>query len=136
VVENVGIIEGLKRGWLVFKTNFWNMVLMGIILALISGVLGFIISLPLLLAFLPLIIPLVTSISSGSIDFGALQTTLPLSIGLCCIIYPFVLVLNGILVGYVQSAWTLTYLRLTKKPDAITTQPVIQEPLPPLPNPS
>ena len=113
VVEDCGIIEGLKRGWMVVKSNFWNVVLMAIILGVITGVIGFIIGLPLLLAFLPMIVPVIQSATSGAFDFAAFQAPLLLSLGLCCLIYPFVLVANGILVAYEQSAWTLTYLRLT-----------------------
>ena len=32
VVDNLGIIGGLQRGWQVTKQNFWNLLLMGIIL--------------------------------------------------------------------------------------------------------
>jgi hypothetical protein len=46
-------------------------------------------------------------------------TTSPLWLaGICCAIYlPILLVLNGILTSFVQSAWTLTYMRLTKLQD-------------------
>lgn len=135
VVEDCGIIEGLKHGWTVFKSNFWNMVLMAIILGIIAAVIGFIISLPLVLAFLPILIPVISSISSGAIDFTAFQTPLLISIGLCCLLYPFILLANGILVAYVQSAWTLTYLRVTKKAEP-AVPPEIPDVLPPLPNPS
>jgi hypothetical protein len=40
--------------------------------------------------------------------------------GLCFLAYlPFWLVLNGILTAYIESAWTLTYMRLTRRPTAI-----------------
>ena len=113
VVEDCGIIEGLKRGWKVVKSNFWNIVLMAILLGIITGIVGFIISLPLILAFLPMILPAIQAVSKGAFDFAAFQTPLLISLGLCCLIYPFILVANGILVAYEQSAWTLTYLRLT-----------------------
>ena len=118
VVEDCGIIEGLKRGWMVVKSNFWNIVLMGILLGLITG--SWLHHQPaILLAFLPMIVPAMQSVTSVVFDFAAFQAPLMLSIGLCCLIYPFILVANGILVAYGQSAWTLTYLRLTRKAKAL-----------------
>jgi hypothetical protein len=33
----------------------------------------------------------------------------------CCIVYlPVLMVFNGLLTAYIQTAWTLTYLRLTQ----------------------
>jgi hypothetical protein len=136
VVEDIGMFAGLKRGWLAFKNNFWNMVVMALILGIGAGIIGFIISLPLLVAFLPLLAPIITSISSSSFDFQTLKGALVVSLGLCCLIYPFILFFNGILTGYVQSAWTLTYLRVTKKEQPVTPVETKAEVLPPLPDPS
>lgn len=136
IVEDCGIFDGLKKGWQIFKTNFWNMVLMAIILGLISGVIGFVIGLPLLLAFIPIVIAFLTSISAGSFDFAAFVTPMWISLGLCCLMYPFILLANGILVGYVQSAWTLTYLRLTRKQNPVIIHPEIPDVLPPMLDPS
>ena len=135
VIEDLGIFDGLKRGWMVFKGNIWSLILMAIILGVMSGIISFIISLPLLIAFAPLLIPMLTSITSGSIDFEALRSSAMISLGLCCVIYPFVLVAEGILTSYVQSAWTLTYLRLTNRPVApVMPQPEIPGEVPPAPN--
>ena len=48
------------------------------------------------------------------------QTQRPLILGtVCfCLYLPVLLLLNGILVAYTESAWTLTYMRLTHKPEA------------------
>jgi hypothetical protein len=110
VVEDVGIFEGFKRGWNVFRKNFWNMVLMALILGVGAGIVGFIIALPLVIVFLPLIFG---AFAAGVGNFEGLKTTLLASGALCCAIYPIVLILNGILTAYVESAWTLTYKRLT-----------------------
>ena len=40
--------------------------------------------------------------------------------GLCTVAYfPFLLVVNGILTAYIESVWTLTYLRLTRPKEII-----------------
>lgn len=134
ILEDIGIMDAFQRGWMVFKQNFWNMVLMAVILGVMSGVIGFVISLPLIVAILPGMIGAFSSISSGSLDTAALMTGGLISLGLCCLIYPVVLFINGVLVAYVQSAWTLTYMRLTNRPAApVFVQPEIPAAEPPQP---
>jgi hypothetical protein len=48
-----------------------------------------------------------------------------LTAGLCFLAYlPVLLVLSGILTAYIESAWTLTYMRLTNKPVAPPLEPI------------
>ena len=125
VVENRGVMDGLRRGWEVVRTNLGPMVVMWLILGLgINGIVGIIIGLPMILVFAPLLIGIFANAQR------ALQTGLVISL-LCCAAYlPVLIILRGILQSYVSSAWTLTFLRLTKP-----AQPS-PEPLPePLPQP-
>jgi hypothetical protein len=107
VVEGTGIFAGLKRGWQVVKKNPWQLILMSLILGIGGGIINFILAIPVFLAMLPLIIPLI----SGSME--ALKTTGIISLALCCIYLPVLYLLSGILIAYIQSAWTLTFMRLT-----------------------
>jgi hypothetical protein len=51
----------------------------------------------------------------------ALITGMILS-GICMVAYfPILLVLQGILQSYIQAAWTLTYLRLTRRTELALT---------------
>ncbi len=104
VLENVGIMEGLSRGWQVVRNNLGTMVLMALILFIGSGIVGFIIAIPILVAVVPVVFA------------AANRSTTSLWIGLlCCACYlPILLVLNGIITAYMQSAWALTYMRLTR----------------------
>ena len=114
VVENLGITAGLKRGWQVFSDNLGPMIVMGLILIIGIGLIGgFIIALPLFLIVVPALVG--TAVGSQT----ALNSGLIIA-GLCLVIYlPVLIVLGGILMAYIESAWTLTYLRLTGKPAAI-----------------
>ncbi|HXF85439.1 MAG TPA: hypothetical protein VNK49_08620 [Anaerolineales bacterium] len=104
VLENLGIVDSLRRGWEVFRTNLGVVILMTILLGLISVTIGSILALPLLIALIPLVI----GIASGN------NASLWMA-GLCFLAYlPVLLVLNGILMAYIHSAWTLTYMRLTQ----------------------
>jgi hypothetical protein len=111
VVENLGIIEAIKRGWQVVWDNIGNMIVMSLILTLgVSLIGGAIIGLPLLIVAAPAVAGAV----AGTTD--ALRNGLIVS-GLLFIVYlPFLLLLSGILRAYTSSAWTLTFLRLTHKP--------------------
>lgn len=106
VIENLGMWDGFKRGWEIVKSNIGVMIVMGLILIFGGAVLSVLIALPIVLAVLPLII-----------GASTLQESLtPVYIALACFVLylPVLIFLNGVLTAYIQSAWTLTYLRLTK----------------------
>ncbi len=111
VVENLDIIGAIKRGWQVFWLNIGNMIVMSLILIVgVSLIGGALVGLPLLVVAAPAI----SGAAIGTSD--AIRNGLIAS-GVLFIIYlPFLLLLSGLLRGYVSSAWTLTYLRLTQKP--------------------
>jgi hypothetical protein len=113
VLENLGVMDGLRRGWEVVRANLGTMIIMALILMLgVGGIGGFIIALPLVFIVLPAVIG------------GAVGTDQSVGGGLilaavCFIAYlPVLLVLNGILRSYIETAWTLTFMRLTGKPAA------------------
>ena len=118
VVEDLGIMDGLRRGWEVFKANIGMLIVMGLILLLGVGLIGgFIIGLPVVL----FIGPAVAGAIAGTQQ--ALRGGVAITV-LCLVAYiPVAIVLNGILQSYIRSAWTLTYLRLTSHP-AVEAAPV------------
>jgi hypothetical protein len=118
VLEDLGVIDGLKRGWQVFTGNFGPIFIVGIILFVISLVVGLVVALPVTL----LLAPIIAGGLAGSDQ--ALQSGLIVS-GLCFIGYlPILLFLVGVLRSYTESAWTLTYVRLTRRPDVMEAMPV------------
>ena len=114
VVDNLGIMDGLRRGWQVFRDNLGAIIIMALILGIgVSLIGGLIISAPLFLIAIPVMSTVL--LGSDSAIWGGLLIT-----GLCFLAYlPFWLVLNGILTAYIESAWTLTYMRLTRRPAAL-----------------
>jgi len=111
VLEDLGMLDGLKRGWKIVKSNAMPMVIMTLILGIGSVIIGLIIAIPIIVAFVPLII------GAGSLR----ESLMPVYISLaCCAVYmPVLIFLNGVLTAYIQSVWALTYLRLTRpKEDA------------------
>ena len=120
VLENSGIFDGLKRGWEIAKSNIGPIIVMALILFGIQLVLGIVIALPIFIIVFPTIF---------AFAMGEGQSFTPLYIALACIcLYaPISWLLSGILTTYTQSAWTLTYLRLTQKPEN-PEAPVFAEP--------
>jgi hypothetical protein len=124
VVEDRGISDGLARGWEVVKTHWEPMLVMGVILIFGAMIVGLIIAVPMFLIMFPLFFTM--GITGG-------DNMAPLVIGgMCFLVYlPVLIVAGGILKAYVQSAWTLTFLRVTGR--GLTPEPAVLEPEPPLP---
>jgi hypothetical protein len=124
VVEDLGIADGLSRGWEVAKSHWEPMLVMGVILIFGAMIAGLIIAIPIIMITFPLFFAL---------GFSGSNSMMPLAIGgICFLIYlPVLIVAGGILKAYVQSAWTLTFLRVTGHGES--AEPAAPEaPLPPL----
>ncbi len=103
VLEDLSMMDGLKRGWEVSRSNAGAILIMALILGVGGGIIGFIFAIPMILAVLPIV-------------FGAMSGATPIIIvgAICVVIYlPVIIVFDGVLTAYVQSAWTLTFMRLT-----------------------
>ncbi len=106
VLEDLSLVDGLKRGWLIVKSNPGPVIVMSLILGIGGAVIGGVISIPLIIAFVPIIV-----------GIGSLRETFaPLYIALaCCLAYaPVLIVLNGIMTAFIQSAWALTFMKLVQ----------------------
>jgi len=114
VVEDLSVIDGLKRGWEVFKGHLGEMVLMGLVLVLGGFIVGMILAMPMILAVIPLMIGIVAAASGDTSGFATASFIAP---AICCVAYlPVLIVIGGIIRAYIGAAWTLTYLRLTRGP--------------------
>ena len=106
VIDNLGIGDGLRKGWDIVRANVGPIILLALIIFIGSGVIGFIIAIPIIAAIFPLIF------SAASNNANPAWITV-----VCCAVYfPILILLSGILNAYVQSVWALTYMRLTAKP--------------------
>ncbi len=110
VVENQPLLGGFRRGWDVLVKNLGPILIIWLITVVIGLVAGVVIALPLLIVLFPVFLAFFSSGFTGNISYTPLIVA-----GLCIVAYiPVSLFLNGILMTYIQSVWTLTYLRLTK----------------------
>ena len=110
VLEDSPVLPSLSRGWDILRGNLGPILVMAIILFVITLAVGFIIAIPILIVVVPAVITFVA---------GEGQSWTPLLLALICIcLYaPVSWLINGIAIAYAESAWTLTYLRITRKPD-------------------
>ena len=109
VLEEMSIMPAVSRGWDVFRNNLGPIIIMGIILTVISFAVGFVIAIPILIVVVPAAIAFAA---------GQAENWTPLALaGICiCLYIPISLLINGIAIAYTESAWTLTYMRLTRPP--------------------
>jgi ABC-type multidrug transport system fused ATPase/permease subunit len=110
ILEDLDILSGIRRGWEVFRQNLGPIILMALILMIGIGFIGgLIISIPIFFVIIPIVMGGMMG-TSQSYQSGFLVA------GLCFLAYlPVLILLSGILRSYIESAWTLTYLRLTKR---------------------
>jgi hypothetical protein len=115
VLEDKSMFDGFKRGWEVSKNNFGPMIVMALILGIGGAIIGVIIALPIIIMVIPIALGAAAIGSSGVAN----SLSVPLIIGaVCCVLYfPVLLTLSGVLTTYLQCAWTLTFMRLTKPQD-------------------
>jgi len=107
VLEDLAVLPSLSRGWEVFRANLAPIIIMAIILAIIGFVAGLIISIPVFLVVFP-------TIFAFALGQGETYSPLVFMAVCLCIYIPIALVLQGIMTAYIESAWTLTYMQLTK----------------------
>lgn len=119
VLEDLGVMDGLRRGWQVFKSNFGDMFIMGIILLIISLVFTFLFMLPMMLAMVPFTLGFLGGAAGAGVAVGIVM--------MICYM-PIYLLLYGIIRAYIESAWTLNYIRLV--PAEVEPEIVLDEPLP------
>jgi len=113
VIEDLDIMEGLRRGWGIFRDNLGDMIGIGIILLVINLLVLTALSIP----FFAILAPFVAADLAGTLQ--AIRTGIIVSaVALICYI-PIFLVINGILRSYIEAAWTLNYLRLTGAPQQV-----------------
>lgn len=117
MVDNLGVIESLARGWKVLSGNILVLLLVGVVIFIASVIVGILVALPLIMLMIPLV---------GAFIQGNITSWQPfIAVGIFALCYsPIAWLINGIIMTYTESVWTLTYLRLTKSNEEV---PVIVE---------
>ena len=108
VTENLQLGAALSRAWEVIKANLAPIVVLGIVLAVVTALIGFVLALP----FVAIVIPAVV----GRVTESARVANAMLIFLLACgtVYLPVLLVLSGILHTWVTAVWTLAYQQFTR----------------------
>lgn len=117
VTENQGIMDGLRRAWDVVRQNLGPYILMALILFVIGFLGSILIGLPVAIIATPLIAALLAG-TQAALRAGIAGTIIAFLVYL-----PVMILLHGILRAYITSAWTLTFLRLTRRAELIEASP-------------
>lgn len=107
IVDNLGVVESLSRGWQVLSGNILILLLVGVVIFIAGAIVGILVALPLIMLMLPLV---------GALIQGNITSWQPfIAVGIFALCYsPIAWLINGIIMTYTESVWTLTYLRLTR----------------------
>jgi hypothetical protein len=107
VVDDLGVVDGIKRGWELLKANIGPVVIVGVLLFVIGLAIGFVLVLPLVLIATPLFVAFMADPENPNMPLviGSI-------VGFLCLL-PFLWVLGGIINTWTYSVWTLTYRQIT-----------------------
>jgi hypothetical protein len=109
LLENLGVISGLQRGWEVFRSNLFNIILLALVMLVISFVVSLITSLILTLIALPTTIAgLVTSLS----EEGAQSSTLVLIVLVFIVAALIGALISALVTTFTSAVWTLAYRQI------------------------
>ena len=121
VLEDLSLSAGFQRGWAIVRSNIGPALIMALILGVVSLVVGLAVAIPILVVVLPGVLAYYSNPdSSAPIVFMSVCV---------CLYLPIAIFLQGVVFAYIQSAWTLTFLSLTRKPDT-GEQPKLDNPPP------
>jgi hypothetical protein len=118
VAENLGVIQGLERGWGVVRAYPGQVLVIALLILIVGGIIGFIIGLPFLIVIAPLAFGYIMN-TQASMNIGV-----TVALAFVCIYLPIVIVLRGMIESYIEALWTLTFRRLTGvKPGVMPASP-------------
>lgn len=114
VVDDVGVIDAIRRGWDLVKANFWRILLISFIVYMGISILSTIIVLPFMTPFF-----FFPFLMEGR-QFDPNPHTISLFVGgFSLILFPVIALIQGITITFLKSTYTIVYLRLkgVKKTD-------------------
>jgi hypothetical protein len=121
LVDNLGVFSALQRAWDLVKRKLGVMALISLIIYLGSMLVGMVISVPMLIPMFGFLFNM-----GSQPDVQAVERLSRSMILWMLAFSPLYAVTQGILLTFMQSVWTLTYLRLTRsaQPSPVLLQEV------------
>jgi hypothetical protein len=122
VLDKEGVIESIQKGFNVLKTNFTSVLVLGLILFGIGIAYGLVVAIPVLIAFAPAIIAVMTSTREPNmILIGA--TVLMF---LCLV--PILIIVGGVYTTWQTATWQLAYRQFTAGASTVSNAPPPEPP--------
>jgi membrane-anchored glycerophosphoryl diester phosphodiesterase (GDPDase) len=118
VANDTDVFTAIKNAWQVTQKNFWPLALMALLLYLVQVAAGLVISIPAWGAQMLFMIPLMSDNVNPEMMFTFFGIFM-------LVLMPLVFLIQGAAQAYVNSGWMLTYLRLTRTPEAVVPVPKI-----------
>jgi hypothetical protein len=119
VGEDLGVMDGLRRSWEVFRSHLGEIIGIGLIVIIAAAVIGFVFSLPLLVIMAPFIAAMFSQTTS------LIQGGLIVSLVLFVLYLPILLAVHAVITSYTSTAWTVTFRRLTGRTAEDLNKPII-----------
>ena len=112
VEEDLGVFDSFRRSWALVREQFPPVLVMTLILILGTAILGFLLFLPFMILFVPMILGMFLGGDEGLIT-GLIVT------GLCFLgALPILLLINAVITTFTSGGWTITYRRLSGREGA------------------
>ncbi|HSL44882.1 MAG TPA: hypothetical protein VK897_15715 [Anaerolineales bacterium] len=108
IVDNLGMTAALQRAWELVKKNFGVMALMSVIIYLGATLISMVISLPMLVPMYSFMFNMGSEPDMQTLESLSRNMTLWM-----LAIAPLLALFQGLMLTFMQAAWTLTYMRLT-----------------------
>ena len=123
LADDMGVTDALKRSWELIRGNFWGILLLSIVIYIGIWLINMLISIPFMI---PMYVDMFRMMESFD-SMQAMQMNWMRSSVIWMLIYaPVYSLVQGISLTFIQSAWTVTYLRLTRPP-ALPEAPALVE---------
>ncbi|MCL6509684.1 MAG: hypothetical protein K6U78_03255 [Anaerolineae bacterium] len=126
VLENLGVVDALRRGWEVIRSNLGNIILLALLMLVISIVVGFLVAIVAGLLFTPTLAAVFIGvgreggIGAGTIILGALTFLIVVVVSA---------IINAFFTAFASTVWTLAYRQFTGA-SGVLAEPTAPAPLP------
>jgi hypothetical protein len=113
LMDDLGVSNALQRAWELIKKNVGVMALLSVIIYLVSAIVGMIISVPMMIPMFGFMTNIMQS-AGAEPDPRLFEGMFRNMIWWMLAFSPLYAVFQGVFLTFMQSVWTLTYMRLTQ----------------------
>ena len=116
MLDNAHAMDAIRQGWRLFRGNFANVLVMGLLLWIISLVIGFVVLFVAGLILAPSLVLLVmqtTASNANGVGAGSIAGVIALLIGSIFLAVVVGSIINALVVAFRATLWTLAYRQFT-----------------------